>query len=110
MKIQKFDGGLNTRQEPYLIGLNEGQEYTNIDNEAGSLKPVNLPLAANQTYTDKNRYVTFSKTIQQLAKVPIDFVEYKNKVYYSVEDDYIQMKDTLTEGVRRFIFSININF
>ena len=50
MKLQKFDGGLNTRQEPHLIGIDEGQVYTNIDNESGALKPVTAPLAPTALY------------------------------------------------------------
>ena len=98
MKLQKFDGGLNTRQEPHLIGIDEGQVYTNIDNESGALKPVTVPLAAGGSYNSKHRYIQFSTSLVELGKVPLDFVEYKNKIYYSVEDDYPQMKDDNTEG------------
>ena len=98
MKLQKFDGGLNTRQEPHLIGIDEGQVYTNIDNESGALKPVTAPLAAGESYNNKHRYIKYSKSMVELGKVPIDFLEYKNKIYYSVQDDFVQIKDSESEG------------
>lgn len=43
MKLQQFDGGLHTRPRPQFIQTNQGVVYENIEEEAGSLKPVMLP-------------------------------------------------------------------
>lgn len=40
MKLTQFNGGLNIRQAPHLIELNEGVIYNNIDNSVGHFKPV----------------------------------------------------------------------
>lgn len=98
MKLQKFSGGLNIKDAPHLLTIEQGVQYDNIDNESGELKPCKALLAAGQTYTNKDWYTTYLDAIQTLAKVPLDAIEYKNKLYYSVEDDFIQMKDSDTEG------------
>ena len=98
MKLQKFNGGLSTRKEPYLIGTAEGQTYTNILNDEESLQPAAIPEAAGLSYTQNHRYLRYSDTVEQFLKTPLDFVEYKNKVYYSVENDFMQMRDTTGEG------------
>jgi hypothetical protein len=98
MKLQKFNGGLNTREDGHLIGIDEAQVYTNINNEKGSLQPVNQPLAAGQAHTENARYISYLDAVTELAKKPKDFIEYKNKTYYSVDADFIQVKDSNTEG------------
>ena len=40
MKIQRFDGGLNTRPEPQFIKLEEATVFENIDNGSMVLKPL----------------------------------------------------------------------
>ena len=98
MKLQKFDGGISTRKEPYLINADEGQTYTNVNNDKESLQPVNAPLAAGQSYNNNHRYIKYSQSIVELDKTPTSFIEYKNKIYYSVDDDFVQMKDDNSEG------------
>lgn len=98
MKLQRFDGGLNTRLGSHLLPINEAQEYTNIDNEDGTLKPVKSLLAATLTLTDKDRYIESSDSIVTFAKTPIDFLEYQDDIYYSVANDFPQIKTASTEG------------
>ena len=40
MKLQIFNGGLNTRLAPHLIGVNEGLTFSNIDVTDATLSPV----------------------------------------------------------------------
>ena len=40
MKLTNFSGGINSREEPHLLGINEAVVYSNIDNTGGSLKPI----------------------------------------------------------------------
>lgn len=79
MKLQVFNGGLNTRPRPQFIDITQAVVYENIDSDAGSLKPVKLPLdtkqkigkfhtfynAENEWIDSDNRrdYVEFQKTL-----------------------------------------------
>ena len=98
MKLQDFSGGLNTRREANLLAINEAQVYENIDNESGVLKPVLTPIAASLSLTNKSYYSKANDSILTLAEVPIDALEYKGDLYYSVDNDYVQFKDDSTEG------------
>jgi hypothetical protein len=40
MLINQFNGGLNTRQAPQMLGLNQAVVYENIDNYLGTLTPA----------------------------------------------------------------------
>lgn len=98
MKLQKFNGGVSTRRAPHLIGVNEGTTFQNIDIEEEILKPVNSLLAAGLTKTDEDRYIDYEDDIITLAKTPTTEVEYQNKIYHSVDGDYVQVKDSVQEG------------
>lgn len=93
MKLQQFSGGLNTKDSSHLIKINEATQYENIDNEGGELQPCKALVAAGQTYNENDRFITHLDTVTRLTKTPVDLLEYQNKIYYSVEDDFIQMKD-----------------
>lgn len=84
MKLQKFNAGLNTREASHLIKINEAIEYENIDNEKGHLLPINSPVAANQVYTQNDRYIKHLNAVTTLDKTPTSLVEFSNKIYYSV--------------------------
>ena len=57
MKIQQFAGGLSTRLRPQYIQVNEGAQYSNIDNSVGTLAPVNKPQVTNIATTEFNTFV-----------------------------------------------------
>jgi len=79
MKLQLFNGGLQTRLEPHLIEADAAVEYENIDNESGALKPIkdkaNANVAVNPYYHNfKDEWISFVE--------PIEFAELHNKLYY----------------------------
>jgi len=98
MKLQKFNGGVSTRKASHLIGINEGTACTNVDIENELLGPVKQPTAAGLALTNNARYIKYNDAIDTLAKLPHTKVEYRDKTYYSVLGDFIQVKDDNTEG------------
>lgn len=52
MLINQFNGGLNTRPRPQMIGINQAVVYENIDNSAGSLAPVKRALPVTLSVND----------------------------------------------------------
>ena len=98
MKLQQFSGGLNIKDATHLLKINEAVKYENIDNESGELKPCKALTKLGSTFTENDKYIKHLDVITSLVKTPLDFIEYQNKIYYSVEDDFIQMKDNNGEG------------
>ena len=94
MKLQKFNGGINIREASHLIGIDEGVEFENIDISTGTLKSCKQATSASLSVTDKARYIRYLDAITTLAKTPTTLVEYQDKIYYSVDGDYVQIKDT----------------
>lgn len=100
MLVNKFDGGLSTRQEPQLIGTNEAAEFTNIDNASGVLKPVPGPttvdLAVNSYpfwYEEGNRWIFASGEYLPRAKLAGKVYEASAtdimKVYNETSDRFV---------------------
>lgn len=81
MLINQFNGGLNTRLAPQMIGINEAVIYANIDNSLGTLSPVkNISVAGLPTkaypfwFEAANRWI--EGTNQYTPRV-----ELNNKIY-----------------------------
>ena len=81
MKIQKFDGGLSTRQRPQLINLDEAVTFENVDNSTGVLAPVN---SKTQTATETKKYVTWYKAGAEFISSdnPRQYVEFQKVLYW----------------------------
>ncbi len=92
MKLQAFNGGLSTRLAPHLIGVNEAIQYTNIDNEDGTLKPVRQKLDLDTNLLEFSHWFT---TIEEwvTSAVNRDYVEYRNTLYFT-EDSSVPQKTT----------------
>jgi len=93
MKIKDFSGGLNTRVAPSLLQPNEAQVYTNIDNSAGSIRPVKDKSDA-EPWSDKNtadggifKYFTWYDYDQEWLSSPYEAsaVEYRDRLYITQE-------------------------
>jgi hypothetical protein len=82
MKIQQFQGGLATRQQPQFLNVNEGAVYTNIDNSLGTLTPVKQSLPTDIALA---KYQTWFHAEQEWvdSTVPRDYLEYKQRLYWS---------------------------
>lgn len=82
MKLQAFNGGLNTRVRPQFIEISQAVEYENIDSDAGSLAPVKLPLDTGTSIQQYSTYYT-AKDIWVESSTPRDYLEYEKKLYWS---------------------------
>lgn len=82
MLLNDFSGGQNTRVAPHLIHPNEAQIYTNIDNESGSLKPLNGHI---DTGVVIDRYFTYFYAEAEWVSRANEshFVEFRDKLYIS---------------------------
>ncbi|ECR5333744.1 hypothetical protein F1L70_07415 [Campylobacter coli] len=78
MKIVQFNGGLNNRLSPQLIGQNEATEFTNIDTKSGSLSPLN-----DKEYTSRkmDRYIFCYKNNWSSTKIKHWYAEYNEFAY-----------------------------
>lgn len=56
MLINQFNGGLNTRQAPQMLQLNQAVVYENIDNSLGTLTPVKKPLVRPDLVLNQNPF------------------------------------------------------
>lgn len=83
MKIQLFDGGLNIRQAPQTLGINQATVLNNVDNTSKTLKAANdmlpYPSLLNpddfaQYFETDNEWLSFS-TYR-------DSIEFQGKLYY----------------------------
>lgn len=83
MKLQQFTGGKATKLRPQYLQLNEGVEYTNIDNRVGTLAPVKDKTLTN---IDVSRYHTYYIAQAQWvsSEVRTDYVEFQ-KILYSTD-------------------------
>ena len=83
MKIQDFTGGLATRQRPQYLNVNEGAEYSNVNNRVGTLAPVKDKLVTDTIVT---QYHTFYDAEAEWVSrdVRTDFLEFQ-KILYSTD-------------------------
>jgi len=90
MKLQVFDGGLSTRLKPHLIGINEAEQYTNIDGFDGTLKPVKKKSTSKLSLSQYAYYFEGSNEWVSSASNR-DYVEYRSRLYYT-EDSAVPKK------------------
>lgn len=83
MKLQVFNGGLNTRQAPYLLQTNEAVEYSNVDNESSSLKPVKKK-ATSGTLLDQWAYYFEAQEVWESSATKRHYLEYQANLYYTI--------------------------
>lgn len=97
-QINTWDGGVNTRAFPALIGINQGVEYINVDNLTGNLKPVKEDTKLQNTTYD---YFYKFKDVLIESEEQRSYVEYNRKLYFSNgEDRPMKSSDGLTfEGL-----------
>lgn len=82
MKLIQFNGGLNVREDPHLLSLNEAVEYINIDNSGGSLKPVRS-MAVEAFTRKKFAYFFAAENIWVDSDIRRDYVEYEGTLFYT---------------------------
>lgn len=84
MKLQTFEGGLNTRVAPSLIGANEAVSYININNTTGLLQSCKEPLIDTSAPVISGYFYNFEGTWVTSSE-PRSYVEYKNVLYWTGE-------------------------
>lgn len=82
MKIQQFQGGLATRLAPQFLQVNQGAEYTNVDNSTGVLTPIK---STTPTSISVGPYHTWFDHKQEWVSSTNkrDYVEYQRKLYWA---------------------------
>lgn len=85
MKLQQFDGGLNTRKAPQMLALNEAVVYNNVDNEPGTLRSVKAKLATN-LLLDRFAYFYEAAGTWFSSMTKRDYLEFQNNLYYTDRD------------------------
>ena len=80
MKLQNFEGGVNSRLAPQLVPANQGVVYENIDNATGTLTPEKDKEASGILV---DRYsVHFEADAEWVSSaVPKDYVEFRGTLY-----------------------------
>lgn len=79
-QLSNFDGGLNTRINPLLIGSNESVICNNVDLAQGILSPVIAPELTNMDITSNIRYFSEHWVHSPISR---DYVEYNEILYYT---------------------------
>lgn len=82
MKIQKFEGGLNTRIRPHMINLNEAERFNNIDNASGILFPIR---DKTESRLNVSRYNIIYNALREWISTDEfrSYVEFEKKLYWT---------------------------
>ena len=95
-KLNVFNGGLNTRLAPHLIKVNEAVQYSNIDNEDGTLKAVHDKAEAGLTLSPYAYYFEAQAAWVSSSTVR-NYIEYRDTLYYSEPASVPKYWDGTTE-------------
>jgi hypothetical protein len=87
MKLSNFSGGLNTRLASHLLTIQEGVEYTNIDDSSGALTPVKSKTASG-VLVDEYAHYYVSNPAWVSSSTYRDYVEYHGELYFTEKDSY----------------------
>jgi len=87
IKLNKFDGGLNTRVGKHLLALNEATACENVDLFSQSLRSVKAPKALGISLKSNIYHYKGSWLSSDEDR---DYQEFQGKLYYSSSDSYVQ--------------------
>lgn len=96
MKLQVFNGGLNTRVAQHLVKPNEAIEYINIDSSTGALVPVNTEAATGIELAEYAYYFEADGNWIH-SSTPRHYLEYQGTLYYSEVGQIPKSFDGTTE-------------
>lgn len=82
MKLQQFNGGLNTLPEPQFLSTAEGAVYENIDSNSGVLKSIKLPKQTS-IQTKKRPYWFHAGQRFVDSDEVVDYIEYEGTLYFT---------------------------
>ena len=93
MQLNVFNGGLNTRLAPHLIGVSESVVCNNVDLTTGSIKPLLDTLATNTNISvNNNSFIEFKGTWIE-KPTGTTFVEFNDKLYIADGGDLQKTDD-----------------
>lgn len=102
-QLNQFNGGLNTKIAPHLIGLNEGVIYKNVDNSSISLLPVKDDSSQGQNFSTNASFIYFSG--QWIAKaLATEYVIFQEVLYFS---DGVTIPQKTSDGVNFYNLGID---
>lgn len=82
MRLQLFNGGLNTRLASHLIAVNESVLNKTIDDSKGDIRPL-MSKATNGSTSGEYRYYFSALSTWVNSSTNRDYVEYQEKLYYT---------------------------
>ena len=88
MKLQQFNGGVNSRLAPQLLQLNQGVVFDNLDIAKGSLSPLK-DKASTGPATEKYAVFFDAEQAWYSSSVETDYLEFQGNLYWT---DGIQPK------------------
>jgi len=100
-QLDSFNGGLNTRVAPHLIGKSEAQIYTNVDSTSGSLKP--LKDSTNENVTIGKYFINFKNTWVSSPTYK-DYIKFQERLYYT---DNVGKPQKSTDGITWYNLGID---
>lgn len=84
MKINLFNGGLNTRLDPLLLQSNEAIEIENVDTSTGAIKAVLGTTATTITSTPPNVPFYFESEDEWQDRAAVSgYIEHQGKLYWA---------------------------
>lgn len=98
MKLVQFSGGINIKDAPHLVAINEALVYKNIDSQPGSLKPV-AGLSVEGTTRKKYSYFFEPEGIWFESDTRRDYVEYESGLYWTEDAGSYKYKNGLTQNL-----------
>ena len=82
MKIQKFGGGLNTRQAPQMLQVDQATVLVNIDTETEVLTPVKKHKASG-IFEGPNAHWFSADSVWVNSSTTRDYQEFQKKLYWT---------------------------
>lgn len=88
MRITAFNGGLNTRLAPHLIGVNEAVIFENVKNEKGHFTPIDRKVDVTDIYSPGRTPLKYGFWYERdgipfYSDTPADWVVYNDELYFS---------------------------
>lgn len=98
MKLTNFNGGINVKDAPHLIGINEAVVFTNIDSEPGSLLPAK---SMSESQTVRKKFAYFFEAEQKWIESDFrrDYVTYESTLYWTEQGIGYKYKDGVTTSL-----------
>jgi hypothetical protein len=82
MKLQVFNGGQSSKMRPQFIEANQGVVYENIDYDAGTLTPINMPKETDVSVKQYHQWFNAGARWVD-SDNPRDYVEFQKTLYWT---------------------------